>query len=105
MELSILSGVVQGWEGTDALSLGDAIKIGSVAFGSEHKDRYLMLFSTHLVILSVSQRLSSFIYEVSQLYNLYYFFAYHNTIMIFTASIYPLIMCVSYSPQSDSYQL
>ncbi|XP_060847442.1 rho guanine nucleotide exchange factor 7 isoform X3 [Rhopalosiphum padi] len=63
LELSILSGVVQGWEGTDALSLGDAIKIGSVAFGSEHKDRYLMLFSTHLVILSVSQRLSSFIYE------------------------------------------
>lgn len=74
LELSILSGVVQGWEGTDALSLGDAIKIGSVAFGSEHKDRYLMLFSTHLVILSVSQRLSSFIYEVSQFYNFIIFF-------------------------------
>ncbi|XP_025425761.1 rho guanine nucleotide exchange factor 7 isoform X2 [Sipha flava] len=63
LELSILSGVVQGWEGADACSLGDVIKIGSVAFGPEHKDRYLMLFSTHLVILSVSQRLSSFIYE------------------------------------------
>lgn len=64
LELSILNGVIQGWEGTEACSLGDAIKIGSVAFGSEHKDRYLMLFSTHIVILSVSQRLSSFIYEV-----------------------------------------
>lgn len=50
----------------DRCNLGDAIKIGSVAFGSEHKDRYLMLFSTQLVILSVSPRLSSFILEVRQ---------------------------------------
>jgi len=78
LELSILSGVVQGWEGTDALSLGDAIKIGSVAFGAEHKDRYLMLFSTHLVILSVSQRLSSFIYEVSQGFIITVVSAYYN---------------------------
>ncbi|XP_050528412.1 rho guanine nucleotide exchange factor 7 [Daktulosphaira vitifoliae] len=63
LELSILSGVVQGWEGADAGSLGDVIKIGSVAFSPEYKDRYLVLFSTHLLILSVSQRLSSFIYE------------------------------------------
>lgn len=64
--MSILSGGIQGCENSDICNLGDAIKIGSVAFGSEHKDRYLMLFSTHLVILSVSQSLSSFIYEVSQ---------------------------------------
>lgn len=66
LELSILNGVIHGWEGSDACNLGDAIKIGSVAFGLEHKDRYLILFHTHLVILSVSRRLSSFIYEVSK---------------------------------------
>lgn len=64
LELSILSGYVRGWETADVGSLGDVLKIGSVAFGPEHKDRYILLFSTHLVILSVSQRLSSFIYEV-----------------------------------------
>lgn len=105
LELSILSGVVQGWEGTDALSLGDAIKIGSVAFGSEHKDRYLMLFSTHLVILSVSQRLSSFIYEVSQWYNLYYYFlntALKLHLLPLFVHYYYFYMSYRKFPQSDS---
>jgi len=63
LELSILNGNLIGWEGPDLSVFGESIKIGSVAFFPEHKDRYLMLFSTHLVILSVSQRISSFIYE------------------------------------------
>jgi len=67
LELSILSGILIGWEGPDLNSFGESIKIGSVAFFPEHKDRYLMLFSTHLVILSVSQRISSFIHEVRYL--------------------------------------
>lgn len=67
LELSILNGVIQGLDNADTRNLGDAIKIGSVAFGSEHKDRYLMLFSTQLVILSVSPSLSSFIYEVRKI--------------------------------------
>jgi len=67
LELSILNGFVRGWESENIGHLGSVIKIGSVAFGPEHKDRYLLLFSTHLVILSVSRRLSSFIYEVRKL--------------------------------------
>lgn len=65
LELSIFNGVIRGWN--NPYNLDDAIKIGSVAFSPDNKDRYLMLFSTHLVILSVSQRLSSFIYEVSSI--------------------------------------
>lgn len=38
--------------------------MGSVAVGSQHHDRYFVLFPTTLVILSVSHRLSAFIYEV-----------------------------------------
>ncbi len=38
--------------------------MGSVAVGKEHKDRYFVLFGQYLVILSVSTRMSAFIYEV-----------------------------------------
>lgn len=37
--------------------------MGSVAIGPEHKDRYFVLFPQTLLILSVSQRMSAFIYE------------------------------------------
>lgn len=39
--------------------------MGSVAVGSDHRDRYFVLFPQTLLILSVSQRMSAFIYEVS----------------------------------------
>ena len=39
--------------------------MGSVAVGKEHSDRYFVLFRTTLVMLSVSPRMSAFIYEVS----------------------------------------
>lgn len=39
--------------------------MGSVAMGPQHNDRYLVLFPSTLLILSVSHRLSAFIYEVN----------------------------------------
>ena len=42
---------------------GDILHMGSVAVGPEHKDRYLVLFHDVLLILSVSSRMSAFIYE------------------------------------------
>lgn len=39
--------------------------MGSVAVGPDHSDRYFVLFQQTLLILSVSQRMSAFIYEVS----------------------------------------
>lgn len=37
--------------------------MGSVAVGPFHRDRYLVLFPTTLLMLSVSSRMSGFIYE------------------------------------------
>lgn len=65
LELQILNGGVQGWEGDELSTLGEILRIGSVAIGPELKDRYLVLFSSTLLILSVSNTLTSFIYEVS----------------------------------------
>ncbi|XP_017780992.1 PREDICTED: uncharacterized protein LOC108565852 [Nicrophorus vespilloides] len=63
LELQVLTGPVRGWEGQSLSSLGDIIYMGSVAVGPQHLDRYLVLFPTTLLILSVSHRLSAFIYE------------------------------------------
>lgn len=63
LELQVLTGPVRGWEGPSLISLGDIIYMGSVAVGPQHHDRYFVLFPTTLVILSVSHRLSAFIYE------------------------------------------
>ncbi|XP_060518935.1 uncharacterized protein LOC132697434 isoform X2 [Cylas formicarius] len=63
LELQVLTGPVRGWEGPSLTTLGDIIYMGSVAVGNQHHDRYFVLFPTTLVILSVSQRLSAFIYE------------------------------------------
>ena len=66
LELEVLTGSIRGWEGdSDISSLGDIIHMGSVAVGPEHTDRYLVLFHHNLLILSVSTRMSAFIYEVS----------------------------------------
>ncbi|XP_018577740.1 uncharacterized protein LOC108916034 [Anoplophora glabripennis] len=63
LELQVLTGPVRGWEGPSLTSLGEIIYMGSVAVGPQHHDRYFVLFPTTLVILSVSHRLSAFIYE------------------------------------------
>ncbi|KAL0274433.1 UNVERIFIED_CONTAM: hypothetical protein PYX00_006856 [Menopon gallinae] len=62
-ELEILTGGVIGWEGEELSSLGEIIHMGSVAVGPEHQDRYLVLFPSTLLMLSVSSRMSGFIYE------------------------------------------
>ncbi|VEN48191.1 unnamed protein product, partial [Callosobruchus maculatus] len=63
LELQVLTGPVRGWEGPSLTALGDIIYMGSVAVGPQHHDRYFVLFPSTLVILSVSHRLSAFIYE------------------------------------------
>lgn len=60
----MLTGPVRGWQGQELVTLGDIIHMGSVAVGPEHRDRYFVLFPQTLLILSVSQRMSAFIYEV-----------------------------------------
>nr|CAH7765211.1 unnamed protein product [Callosobruchus chinensis] len=63
LELQVLTGPVRGWEGPSLTTLGDIIYMGSVAVGPQHHDRYFVLFPSTLVVLSVSHRLSAFIYE------------------------------------------
>ncbi|XP_068140639.1 uncharacterized protein RtGEF isoform X1 [Drosophila tropicalis] len=63
LELQVLTGPVRGWQGQELSSLGDIIHMGSVAVGADHRDRYFVLFPQTLLILSVSQRMSAFIYE------------------------------------------
>ncbi|XP_059832658.1 rho guanine nucleotide exchange factor 6 isoform X2 [Hypanus sabinus] len=67
LELQILSEQIQGWEGEDIKSLGNVIYMSQVLVqcgASEEKDeRYFMLFSSVLLMLSASPRMSSFIYQ------------------------------------------
>ncbi|KAM7353934.1 rho-type guanine nucleotide exchange factor [Cochliomyia hominivorax] len=63
LELQVLTGPVRGWQGQELSSLGEIIHMGSVAVGLDHRDRYFVLFPQTLLILSVSQRMSAFIYE------------------------------------------
>lgn len=63
LELQVLTGPVRGWEGQSLSQLGDILHMGSVAVGHQHHDRYLVLFPTTLLMLSVSHRMSAFIYE------------------------------------------
>ncbi|XP_065213504.1 rho guanine nucleotide exchange factor 7 isoform X2 [Planococcus citri] len=63
LELQILNGGVRGWEGDDLTTLGEILYIGSVAVGPELKDRYFVLFPNTLLILSVSNSMTAFVYE------------------------------------------
>ncbi|KAH8377071.1 hypothetical protein KR093_003297 [Drosophila rubida] len=63
LELQVLTGPVRNWQGQELSTLGDIIHMGSVAVGADHRDRYFVLFPQTLLILSVSQRMSAFIYE------------------------------------------
>ncbi|XP_062855883.1 rho guanine nucleotide exchange factor 6 isoform X2 [Trichomycterus rosablanca] len=67
LEVQILSEPVRGWEGDSIKSLGQVSYMSQVHVqnsSSEDKDeRYLMLFSNMLIILSASPRMSGFIYQ------------------------------------------
>ena len=68
-ELEVLSGSVRSWEGEEPQRLGELLYMGPVKISSnvpvaELKDRHLVLFSQCVVLLSVSQRLSAFVFEV-----------------------------------------
>uniref|UniRef100_A0A803TDL4 Rac/Cdc42 guanine nucleotide exchange factor 6 n=1 Tax=Anolis carolinensis TaxID=28377 RepID=A0A803TDL4_ANOCA len=67
LELQILSESIQGWEGDDIRSLGSVLYMSQVMVqygGSEEKEeRYFMLFSNVLLMLSASPRMSGFLYQ------------------------------------------
>ncbi|XP_042229571.1 rho guanine nucleotide exchange factor 7-like isoform X2 [Homarus americanus] len=66
LELEVVTGRVHGWDGGDTLgTLGEVVRMGSVALLPDHRDRYLVLFPTVLVTLAVSPRMSAFIFEGS----------------------------------------
>ena len=67
LELEVLTGTIRGWEGEGMEHLGDIVKMGAVVMGHgpNKKDKYLVLFPSTLLMLSVSNRLSAFIYEVT----------------------------------------
>ncbi|KAJ8688320.1 hypothetical protein QAD02_024115 [Eretmocerus hayati] len=65
LALQILTSGIKGYEGEDLSQLGDIIHVGPVivSSGSDRKDRYFVLFSSTLLVLSASPRMSSFVYE------------------------------------------
>ncbi|XP_071518166.1 rho guanine nucleotide exchange factor 7 isoform X1 [Panulirus ornatus] len=66
LELEVVTGRVHGWDGGESLgALGDVVRMGSVALLPDHRDHYLVLFPTVLVMLAVSPRMSAFIFEGS----------------------------------------
>uniref|UniRef100_A0A665WR55 Rac/Cdc42 guanine nucleotide exchange factor (GEF) 6 n=1 Tax=Echeneis naucrates TaxID=173247 RepID=A0A665WR55_ECHNA len=69
LELQILSEPVRGWEGDGIKSLGHVAYMSQVHMkngsSEEKEERYLMLFTNVLVMLSASPRMSGFIYQVS----------------------------------------
>ncbi|KFQ97165.1 Rho guanine nucleotide exchange factor 6 [Nipponia nippon] len=67
LELQILSESIQRWEGEDIKTMGNIVYMSQVMVqcgGSEEKEeRYLLLFSNVLLMLSASPRMSGFIYQ------------------------------------------
>uniref|UniRef100_A0A8D2PZ34 Rac/Cdc42 guanine nucleotide exchange factor 6 n=1 Tax=Zosterops lateralis melanops TaxID=1220523 RepID=A0A8D2PZ34_ZOSLA len=67
LELQILSESIQCWEGEDIKMMGNIIYMSQVMVqsgGSEEKEeRYFLLFSNVLLMLSASPRMSGFIYQ------------------------------------------
>nr|XP_014688243.1 rho guanine nucleotide exchange factor 6 isoform X3 [Equus asinus] len=67
LELQILSEPIQAWEGEDIKTLGNVIFMSQVMvqYGTceEKEERYFLLFSTVLIMLSASPRMSGFIYQ------------------------------------------
>jgi len=65
-ELEVLCGSVRFWEGDEPHRLGELLYMGPVKITSsntEVRDRHLVLFSQCIVLLSISQRLSAFVFE------------------------------------------
>jgi len=68
-ELEVLCGSVRFWEGEEPYRLGELLYMGPVKITSlntlnpEVRDRHLVLFSQCIILLSVSQRLSAFVFE------------------------------------------
>lgn len=66
MELEVLQGNIRGWEGEDVQNLGEILLMTQVSVikeGQDSRDRHLALFPSTLVLLSVSSRMSTFVYE------------------------------------------
>lgn len=63
LQLEVVSGQVVGWDRGTLAVLGEVQTMGSVAVLPDHTDRYLVVFPNHLVILSVSLRMSNFIFQ------------------------------------------
>ncbi|XP_048192906.1 rho guanine nucleotide exchange factor 6 isoform X3 [Perognathus longimembris pacificus] len=67
LELQILSEPIQAWEGEDIKTLGNVIFMSQVMvqYGTseDKEERYLLLFSSVLLMLSASPRMSGFIYQ------------------------------------------
>ncbi|XP_074134727.1 rho guanine nucleotide exchange factor 6 isoform X3 [Sminthopsis crassicaudata] len=67
LELQILSETIQGWEGDDIKTLGSVIFMSQVMVqcgnSEEKEERYFLLFSSVLLMVSASPRMSGFIYQ------------------------------------------
>ncbi|KAM8965542.1 rho guanine nucleotide exchange factor 6 isoform X2 [Sarcophilus harrisii] len=67
LELQILSETIQGWEGDDIKTLGNVIFMSQVMVqcgnNEEKEERYFLLFSSVLLMISASPRMSGFIYQ------------------------------------------
>ncbi|CAI9180713.1 unnamed protein product [Rangifer tarandus platyrhynchus] len=67
LELQILTEAIRSWEGDNIKTVGSVVYVSQVLIqcaGSEEKnERYLLLFPDILLILSVSPRMSGFIYQ------------------------------------------
>ena len=66
--MEVLTTAIRDWEGEHISALGDVLHLGAVSIvvpsTAERRDRYLVLFPQHLLVLSVSARMSAFIYQV-----------------------------------------
>ncbi|BFZ00486.1 hypothetical protein BsWGS_03524 [Bradybaena similaris] len=66
MEFEIITSTIQGWEGEEIAKLGEVIHLSQVWMITQTGDKYeriFVLFSSCLVMLSMSPRLSSYHYE------------------------------------------
>uniref|UniRef100_A0A0B7BCF0 DH domain-containing protein n=2 Tax=Arion vulgaris TaxID=1028688 RepID=A0A0B7BCF0_9EUPU len=66
MEYEIVTSTIQGWEGEEIAKLGEVIHLSQVKMITQTGDKYeriFVLFSSCLVMLSMSTRLSSYHYE------------------------------------------
>ncbi|XP_071838530.1 rho guanine nucleotide exchange factor 7-like isoform X2 [Apostichopus japonicus] len=65
IELDIMTGTVQGWEGEPISNLGEIVKMiqGSSQDGGSRQELLILLFVTHLVVLHPTKSMSGYIYQ------------------------------------------